>query len=148
MRYDWVWIYAYVCPATGDTFWLILPTVDAELMSLSLKEFALHAKVGPDNRIILVIDQAGFHTAKDIHVPEGIHLFYLPSHTPELQPAERLWEYTDEPLANQCFTDIEALTTVLCARCKDLTELTTTIKSLCNYDWIQKIHQKNNILGN
>ncbi len=148
MRYDWVWIYAYVCPTTGDTFWLILPTVDAELMSLSLKEFALHAKAGPNNQIILGIDQAGFHTAKDIHVPEGIHLFYLPSHTPELQPAERLWEYTDEPLANRCFTDIEALTTVLCARCKDLTELTTTIKSLCNYDWIQKIHKKNNILGN
>jgi transposase len=148
MRYDWVWIYAYVCPATGDTFWLILPTVNAELMSLSLKEFALHCHIGPNNRIILVMDQAGFHTAKDINVPEGIHLFYLPSHTPELQPAERLWAYTDEPLANRYFADIETLTNVLSARCKDLAELTTTIKSLCNYDWIQRINAKHNTLGN
>lgn len=148
MRYEWVWVYAFVCPATGDTFWLILPTVNTELMSLSLKEFALHVGAGPQKRIILVIDQAGFHIAKDIQVPEGIHIVYLPSHTPELQPAERLWKYTDEPLANQCFTDIAKFTNVLSAQCHQLTEVRDTIKSLCNYDWIQRIHERNNMLGN
>ena len=37
-----------------------------------------------------IIDRAGFHTSKDLEVPEGIELFYLPPYTPELQPAERL----------------------------------------------------------
>jgi transposase len=29
-------------------------------------------------------------------LPEGIDLFFLPSHFPELQPAERLWPLTNE----------------------------------------------------
>jgi hypothetical protein len=46
----------------------------------------------------LVVDGAGWHTAKKkkLKVPEGIHLEFLPSHSPELQPSERLWTLSDE----------------------------------------------------
>ncbi len=46
---------------------------------------------GKRKRILLVLDQAGWHTAKKkLRVPDGIHLELLPSHSPELQPSERL----------------------------------------------------------
>jgi hypothetical protein len=50
-------------------------------------------------------------------VPDGIRLVLQPAHSPELQPAEHLWEFVDEPLANQCFKTIESLDEAVGHRC-------------------------------
>src|SRR6266446_7750619 len=44
----------------------------------------------------LVLDQAGWHSSKELVVPEGIHLLFLPPHSPELQPCERLCPLSNE----------------------------------------------------
>jgi hypothetical protein len=91
-RYEWTYLYAFARPKSGEVHWLILPTVGAEAFSLALENFAREVGVGKRKRILLVLDQAGWHTAKKkLRVPEGIHLEFLPSHSPELQPSERLW---------------------------------------------------------
>ncbi len=54
--------------------------------------------------------------------------FLLP-YTPELQPAETLWELVDEPLINKHIATIEALEDILANRCRSLAEQRTTIKS-------------------
>ena len=80
--------------------WLILPTVSAEVFSMALEHFAREVGAGSRKRILLVLDRAGWHTAKKkLRVPEGIHLEFLPSHSPELQPSERLWPLSDEGVA-------------------------------------------------
>ena len=38
---------------------------------------------------------------EQVEVPEGIHLELMPSHSPELQLAERLWPLINEPIANR-----------------------------------------------
>jgi len=38
-----------------------------------------------------------------VRIPKGVHLFYLPPKSPELQPAERLWLLTNEAIANRSF---------------------------------------------
>ncbi len=73
-----------------------------------------------NKRIILVLDQAGWHTSDQVKVPKGIHLFFLPAYSPELQPAERLWPLTNEPIANRCFESLDELEVVLFARCRRL----------------------------
>ena len=42
-------------------------------------------------------------SCKKAIVPEGIEIEFLPPYSPELQPAERLWQLIDEPLVNQYF---------------------------------------------
>ncbi|MET0115747.1 MAG: IS630 family transposase, partial [Limnospira maxima] len=42
------------------------------------------------------------------------------SHSPELQPAERLWPLVDEPIANRSFENLDQLEELLCARCRSL----------------------------
>lgn len=53
-------------------------------------------------------------------MPEGIILEPLPAYSPELQPAERLWCLTDEPLANKSFESLNELEKVLLERCQIL----------------------------
>ena len=61
-----------------------------------LADFAREFQWDPDKRVLLVVDQAGWHQSQELVIPEGIDLFELPSHSPELQPAERLWPLTNE----------------------------------------------------
>ncbi|HEY4386787.1 MAG TPA: hypothetical protein VGN34_20210 [Ktedonobacteraceae bacterium] len=39
-RYEWLSLYGFVHPHSGRTEWLILPTVDLEIMNLALAHFA------------------------------------------------------------------------------------------------------------
>ena len=55
---------------------------------MALEYFAREVGAGTRKRVLLVLDQAGWHTAKNkLRVPEGIHLEFLPAHSPELMPS-------------------------------------------------------------
>jgi hypothetical protein len=87
--YKWTYLYAFVHPQSGELYWLILPTVNTELFSMALNEFAKEVGVGEHKRVLLVVDQSGWHTSKEVEIPEGIHLEFLPSGSPELQSRRR-----------------------------------------------------------
>ena len=98
--------------------------------------FAREVGAGKSKRILLVVDRAGWYTAKKkLRVPEGIHLEFLPSHSPELQPAERLWALSDEAVANRHFERIEQMEEVLARRCVTLGEHPEVISSYIRYHW-------------
>src|SRR3954447_11969019 len=82
--------------------------------------FAREAGAGRDRIIVLGLDSAGWHTAPNLAVPDGIRLAYLPPYSPELQPAEHLWPVLDEPLANQYFATLADLEHVVTERCRML----------------------------
>ncbi len=46
-----------------------------------------------DQKIILVLDGAGWHKSKDLLIPDNMTLVFLPPYSPELNPIERLWLY-------------------------------------------------------
>jgi transposase len=133
--YKWTYLYGFVHPESGELYWLILPTVNTELFSMALNGFAKEVGAAENKRILLVVDQAGWHTGKEVEVPKGIHLAFLPPGSPELQPAERLWSLTNEGVANGLFEEIEEIEQALVERCLELLDQTETIKGLTNYHW-------------
>ena len=135
-RYEWTYLYAFAHPKTGEVHWLVLPTVNAEVFSIALESFAGEVGAGKRKRILLVVDGAGWHTAKKrLKVPEGIHLEFLPPHSPELQPAERLWPLSEEAVANRHFERIEEMEEELVERCVELRERPEVIRSYLRYHW-------------
>jgi transposase len=137
-RYEWTYLYAFARPKSGEVHWLVLPTVNAEVFSLALEHFAREVGAGTRKRILLVVDRAGWHTAKKLRVPEGIHLEFLPPHSPELQPSERLWPLSNEGIANRHFDEIGQLEEVLAERCVALSERPEVIRSYIRYHWWPK----------
>jgi transposase len=96
--------------------------------------------VGLSKRIVLALDQAGWHTSPQLQVPEGIHLISMPPYSPELQPAERLWplinESFNESLANQAFESIAEVEELVYQRCQRLFIQTELIQGLTSYhEW-------------
>ncbi|MDT9278031.1 MAG: hypothetical protein P5680_26470, partial [Limnospira sp. PMC 737.11] len=63
----------------------------------------------------------------------------IPSHSPELQPAERLWPLVDEPIANRSFENLEQLEELLCASCRSLWEQRELIRGLMSFHWWPQI---------
>jgi transposase len=134
--YKWTYLYGFVRPESGQVFWMILPRVNTELFSLALGEFAKEVGVGKERHILLILDKAGWHTGGEVELPEGMHLEFLPSGSPELQPTERLWPLTNEALANRLFEEIEQIEQTLMNRCVELLDQAELIKDLTNYHWL------------
>ena len=134
-RYEWMYVYCFVRPSTGDTCWLLLPRVDSEVFSLALDLFAREVGAGEDKRVLLVLDRAGFHTGKGVRVPDGVEFEFLPSRSPELQPPERLWPLTNEGIANRLFADLDELQQAVIERCNELAEQSDLIRSYTLYHW-------------
>jgi len=134
-RYEWLYVYGFVRPTTGQSWWCLLPTVSRAAMDAALEAFARDEGLGAEHRVALVLDQAGSHTSPTLPIPEGIDLVFLPPYSPELAPAERLWPLIDEVVVNQTFPDLDALEAVLVPRCQALTRQRPRLKSLTRYHW-------------
>jgi transposase len=134
-HYDWMYVYGFVRPATGQSWWCLLPTVNTAAMTLALASFARDEGIDARHRAVLVVDQAGWHTSPDVVLPAGIDLVFLPAASPELQPAERLWALVDEPVANRAFADLDALEAVLVTRCRTLEADPQRLKAHTRYHW-------------
>ena len=67
-RFASAYLFAAVEPATGAEVALVRPTVSTAAMSCFLAE--LSAQIAPDAHAVLVLDQAGWHGARALVVPD------------------------------------------------------------------------------
>ena len=135
-RYTWVHLLAAVRPATGARFALVMPEVSTAAMNIFLGEFS--GRLADDEHAVMPLDQAGWHGANDLHVPDNITLVALPPYSPELNPVERLWLYLCERhLSHRLLNDYDAIVDACCHAWNQLTP--ERVHSLCNYPHIQQV---------
>ena len=135
-RYKWLYVTAFVQPISGETFWYISNGVSKPFFAALLALFAREAGAGRERILVLGLDNAGWHTAPNLAVPDGIRPVYLPPYSPELQPAEHLWPVLDEPLANHYFATLANLEHVVTERCRVLNH--DQLKTGTNFHWWPK----------
>jgi transposase len=134
-RYQWLYVYGFVHPSSGRSFWLLMPTVSTAVFSIALQHFAHAVGAGRDRAIRLIVDRAGFHTSPQVTVPQGLQLWFLPPYSPELQPAEHLWPLLDRPLINRHFSSLDALQAVLADQCVWLQDHPDIVHSATHFHW-------------
>ena len=134
-RYDRLHLYGFVRPTTGAVEWFLCTTANTAPFAAVPARFAAAVGAGPDERVILVLDGAGWHGGGRLAPPEGLRLEFLPPYSPELQPAERLWPLTNEAIANRHFASLAELDAALAARCLALADQSETIKAHTSFRW-------------
>jgi hypothetical protein len=93
-RFASAYIFAAVQPATGVDFTLVISHVSAAAMDMFLAQFA---RTLPDDlHAVMVLDGAGWHDERPLHVPANLTLVPLPPCAPELTPVKRIWLYLRE----------------------------------------------------
>ncbi len=112
-RYTSLSLCAVSRPGTTEAFALALPQADAGTMGVFLDH--LSRQLAPDVQAVLILDQAGWHDERALHVPGNVRLLALPSASPELNPLERIWLYLRERyLSHRVLDDDEAVLEATC----------------------------------
>jgi transposase len=132
---EFVYVFAAVCAQLGRLTALILPRANTEMMNLFLEQLAQDFQ---GYFIILLVDQAGWHRAKGLQVPENIRLLPQPAHSPELNPAEHLWEeLREKTLPNHSFPSLDLLIDQLCEGLKGLADDEQRVRSMVDFPYMQ-----------
>jgi DDE superfamily endonuclease len=100
--YLYKWLWRSFSPITGESFCMTTDGVSKDLFINYLTDFS---KQKPDELKIIVIDNAAFHSTKDITLPENIVLLPIPPYCPELNPAERIWNWMKAEIAIRFMTN-------------------------------------------
>ena len=124
--HQYVYVYGAVSIPQGNFDSLVLPHVNGGCMGLYLAEIS---RQYPNDNILMVLEGAGWHKNKSMPIPENIRLLSLPSYSPELNPAEHLWdELREKHFHNRAFDSLDALLS--------LENNPVLVQSICNFDCI------------
>jgi hypothetical protein len=138
-RYTWLYLYGFVQPETGKTFWLLLPTVNIAMMNLALREFASAVGAGASKRVVLVLDGAGWHTSAAVVIPEGIELMRLPPYSPSCSLPRGSGRCPTTRSPTRVPANLDELEDTLVARCKALMQDTETVRRHTLFHWWPRV---------
>lgn len=126
--------YGAVSVTDGQLDTLILPHVNGQCMQLFLDEVAQRHV---DDRIVMVLDGAGWHQSGSLSLPSNLRLLKLPPYSPELNPVEHLWdELREKSFHNRVFDSIDALENHLEQALHDMELDPERVRSIVAWPWI------------
>lgn len=129
--YRFFYIYAGVSPLTGETFMLYLPGVDTEIMNVYLRELSKEYK---NQKVLIFMDRAGWHTSKKLSIPPNIQIELLPPYSPELNPVEHLWQWLRRhSCRNRMFSNLDEVMNTITTAFKTLSSNERKHLCHCNY---------------
>jgi len=129
--------YAAVSPWDGALDYMTLEKMNTENMGLFLNQVSeKHQK----DFMIMVLDGASSHKGKELLVPENIALVFLPPYSPELNPAEQIWNVLRRDyFANRVFDSLNAATLQAENGLAHMASNRKALKNLTNWPWISAI---------
>ena len=137
-RYEWVYLYAAVEPATGESVALLAPSVNTDTFNVFLGMLAAEAEA--DEHVVLIMDQAGWHKSKSLALPDCVTVLLLPPYSPELNPVENLWHHLrSHHLGNRAFDDYDDLVDAGSDAWRRLTP--DVLKSVCRCPYLERAQQ-------
>ena len=129
--------YAAVSPWDGALDFMTAEKMNTENMSLFLGQVS---EAHQDQFIVMVVDGASSHRSKELEIPKNVSFIRLPPYSPELNPAEQIWNnIRREYFANRVFDTLDA---AIAQAEFGLTEMATNklaTRQLTNWSWISAI---------
>lgn len=130
---EYVYAYSALCPRNGEHVSLILPLVNIDAMNVFLAELSEQWKAF---RIVLCLDQAGWHISGKLRSFDNIQLLPIPPYSPELNPVEHLWEYIrEQKLGNSYWQNLDHLEDRLVDIFQELSGNPDVIRSFAGFHW-------------
>jgi hypothetical protein len=137
-RYRSAYIFGAVCPARDTGAALVLPHVSVAAMNLLLAEVS--GLLPGRTHAVMLIDNAGWHTANELQVPPNISLVHLPPYAPELNAIEKVWQYLrDRYFSGRLFTNTRAIIQACCDNWNRLMAETGRIAALTDFGWARQV---------
>lgn len=135
---EFVYVYGAVSPLTGELDW----RVGREMNTTRMAEFLNQvSQAHPGDFIVMVLDGASSHKAKDLRIPEHIRLLPLPPYAPELNPQEHVWDdLREKEFPNRVFNHLDAVIRQLQQGLPRLAADSERLRSLTAWPWIVSLN--------
>lgn len=131
---EFVYTYATVSPGDGCLDYRIAPKMNTDYMNQFLKQVRT---THPEEFIIMILDGASSHKSKDLKVPEHMVLIKLPPYSPELNPAELVWnQLRKNEFVNRVFDSLDAVLSRLECGLATMAGNKSAVKRLTCWPWI------------
>jgi transposase len=110
----------------------------SKMKTVNMSAFLNHvSQRHPDDFVVMILDGAFFHRSQDFRVPENMATVKLSPYSPELNPAERLWDdIREKEFANRVFDSLGAAIAQAAIGLKRLEKAPEALRSLTGWDWI------------
>lgn len=125
------YIYGAFSPINGDHFLLEMPRCDSKNFQVFLNELSLF---NPHEFKIVVLDNGAFHKANKLIIPKNIFLVFLPPYSPELNPAENMWQRIKRNFTNRLHQTLDDISNFIDNEVKVLNN--EIVKSTCAFQYI------------
>lgn len=130
------YLFSAVAPLSGESFHLMgIDEMDTDAEFVFLTELK---KKHPDQDVVVVLDNAPCHRSQRLRKIEGLTLVFLPSYSPELNPAERFFEEIRRGTANVIFDGLASLEDTITTFVNSWSENLEAMQRLLGYDWIRE----------
>ena len=135
---QFIYVYGAVSPLEGQLDWRLC----REMNTVRMGEFlAQVSQAHPTDLIVMVLDGASSHKAKDLVIPENIRLLALLPYAPELNPQEHVWdELREKEFPNRVFHHLDAVIRQLEAGLPRLAANADGLRSLTAWPWIVSLN--------
>jgi len=135
---QYTYAYAAVSPMDGVLDSLVLPEASTQAMNIFLAEVSARH---PDEFIVMVLDGAGWHRAHALKVPENVWFHFLPPYSPQLNPAENLWDdLREKGFHNQVFPSLDAVEDRLVEQLARMERDHDRVQSIAGWAWITSLN--------
>jgi len=122
------YVYCAVTPSSGKITALILPYGNTEMMNIFIEHVSVE---NIDSEIIMQVDGAGWHSSKDLKIPNNIHFIKQPPYNPEVNPTEHIWdEIREKNFHNKIFDSLDKTMDKVCEGLNDLEANPEYVKSM------------------
>ncbi len=130
LRYEWAYLFAAVDARAGTIWWDWVDTMKAADLRPVLAEVRARGLLDA-----LVWDGAPSHADADVRAA-GLPLVALPPYSPELNPAERLFEEIRRHVEGTAYATLADKVDAVQAFLRELDADPARVRRLCGWDWI------------
>jgi hypothetical protein len=136
-KFENLYLFGAFSPVNGSSLLLEMPYCNTDTFQVFINHLS---DLDKQEFKIVVLDNGAFHKAKRLTIPENIGLIFLPSYSPELNPAEQIWRVLKKSICNKVFKTLDELSDHL----SDTIQKTihnTSVKSITGYPLFLSAYQ-------
>ena len=131
---SYTYAYVAVSPISGKMTSLILPFANSDMMTIFLDHVSNEY---PDHYILMLMDRAGWHRSNKLKNYQNIQFIYQPSHSPELNPVEHIWEEVREKhFYNKAYHSLDEVENTLCKGLNSLGQNPKKVESMTKFPYL------------
>jgi transposase len=125
------WLFGAFSPVDGKRLLIETEGCDSDFFQVFIDELSM---TDADEHMLLLLENASFHKTGKLTIPDNISLIYIPPYSPELNPAEKIWQGFKRAFTNKPFLTMEEVRNFMTGQTDLLSE--SIIISTCAYQWL------------